>query len=166
MTPRPTEILRITQGSFEYIYDAFDLLVAQGLVPDDPDTESRLVVAVGFSAPPEKQRDDPRLRGWVGPTETIFGKPWDKGHFIAHTIGGAVEGIEANVFVQRRDLNRGWSEEGRRFRALEKYCGTHPGTFCFSRPIYLDGTSRPAWLEYGLLTAEGELRVEVFDNRG
>jgi len=29
-----------------------------------------------------------------------------KGHFIAHSIGGAVDGWELNVFVQRRELNR------------------------------------------------------------
>ena len=165
MTPRPTEILRFNKGQFEYIYDALNLLVAQGLVPDDPASESRLVAAVGFSAPFKRARDDSRLKGWVGATETLFGKQWDKGHFIAHSIGGTVEGIEANVFIQRRDMNRGWSPEGKRYRDMEKYCGANPGTFCFSRPIYLDLTSRPAWVEFGLLTAEGEFRVECFDNR-
>lgn len=165
MTVRPTEILRINHGQFEYFYDALDLLVAQGVVPDDPASESRLVVAVGFSAPLKRSRDDSRLRGWVGRTETLFGKEWDKGHFIAHSIGGAVEGIEANVFIQRRDMNRGWSLEGKKYRDLEKYCSANPGTFCFSRPIYLDLTSRPAWVEFGLLTVEGEFRVECFNNR-
>ncbi|HXU30422.1 MAG TPA: hypothetical protein VN851_07595 [Thermoanaerobaculia bacterium] len=165
MTGRPTEILRIDHGQFEYFYDALDLLVAQGVVPDDPNSESRLVVAVGFSAPLKRSRDDSRLRGWVGRTEILFGKEWDKGHFIAHSIGGAVEGIEANVFIQRRDMNRGWSVEGKKYRELEKYCCANPGTFCFSRPIYLDLTSRPAWVEFGLLTVEGQFRVEWFDNR-
>jgi len=165
MTARPTEILRFTHDPFEYFYDALDLLIAQGIVPADPSSESRLVVAVGFSAPKKRKRDDSRLRGWVGPTETLAGREWDKGHFIAHSIGGAVEGIEANVFLQRRDLNRGWSAEGRKYREMEKYCCANPGTFCFSRPIYLDLTSRPTSLEFGLLTAEGELWVERFDNR-
>ena len=81
----------------------------------------------------------------------MFGKKWDKGHFIAHSIGGAVDGIEMNVFVQRRDLNRGWSKEGKIFRVMETYCFMNPNTFCFNRPIYSDKTSKPSYLEYGLL---------------
>jgi hypothetical protein len=69
------------------------------------------------------------------------------------------------VFVQRRDLNRGWSEDGKRFRQMEQYCVEHPGTLCFARPIYADGTSRPAWLDFGLIQQEGDLWVECFDNR-
>ena len=47
------------------------------------------------------------LKDWIGATGKVFGNKWDKGHYIAHTIGGAVDGLEANIFVQRRDLNRG-----------------------------------------------------------
>lgn len=73
--------------------------------------------------------------------------------------------LELNVFVQRRDLNRGWSTEGRRYREMEKYCVLHPGTFCFSRPLYADETAIPAFLEFGILKPDGELWVECFDNR-
>ena len=74
---------------------------------------------------------------------------------------------ELNVFVQRRDLNRGWSVAGKRFRSMEKYCFSNPGTFCFSRPIYslADGSSKPVAVEFGVLKADGELWVEVFDNQ-
>lgn len=95
----------------------------------------------------------------------MFGRRFDKGHFIAHSIGGYVTGIEANVFIQRRDLNRGWSAEGKIFRSMEKYCAQNPATFCFSRPIYSDGTARPAYVEFGLVRTTGELWVECFDNR-
>jgi hypothetical protein len=105
------------------------------------------------------------LKGWVGPTERVLGKAWDKGHYIAHSLGGAVEGVEANVFVQRRDLNRGWSPDGKCFRTMEECCRMRAGTFCFARPIYLNGTARPAFLEFGLLKENDELWVERFDNR-
>ncbi len=38
----------------------------------------------------------------VGATETTFGHEWDKGHFVAHSIGGAVDRAEVIVFVQLR----------------------------------------------------------------
>src|SRR6267154_6075918 len=101
----------------------------------------------------------------VGATETTFGRDWDKGHFIAHSIGGAVDRAEANVFVQLRALNRGWSEAGKRFREMEAYCEANPGTFCFNRPIYDDQTARPAFFEFGLVKREGRLWVECFSNR-
>ena len=165
MTSHPTDIVRWRRGSFEYIYDDYASLEASGAVPYDPTAEARLVAAVGRSEPRLGPRDDSRLRGWVGATGKMFGPGWDKGHFIAHSIGGAVDGLEANVFVQRRDLNRGWSAEGKRFREMEKYCVRNPGTLCFSRPLYADQTAKPAFLEFGALRSNGELWVECFSNR-
>ena len=165
MTPRATEIVRMQRGSFEYIYDDYATLEATEVVPYSPDAEARLVAVLGRSEPKPEGRDDGRLRGWVGPTDTIFGREWDKGHFIAHSIGGAVDGWELNVFVQRRELNRGWSEAGKRFREMEKYCASNPGTFCFSRPLYVNPTAKPALVEFGLLKRDGKLCVECFDNR-
>lgn len=165
MSPRLTNIVRVRHNSFEYIYDAYTWLEVTGVVPYDPHKESRLVAVLGLSEPGKKARDDYRLRGWVGPTERMYGRRWDKGHFIANSIGGAVDRLEINVFVQRRDLNRGWSAEGRRYREMERYCVRNPGTFCFSRPIYTDETSRPAFLEYGIFKPNRELWVECFDNR-
>src|SRR5260370_16897464 len=100
----------------------------------------------GYGQRDQKKRkgDDGRLKGWVGPTGRTLGDSWDKGHFIAHSIGGSVDQAEVNVFVQRRDLNRGWSTAGKRFREMEKYCELNPGTFCFSRPIYQDQMAKPA----------------------
>jgi hypothetical protein len=46
---------------------------------------------------------------------------------------------------------------------MEQYCFAHPGTFCFSRPLYADASSKPTLLEYGVLKA-GELWVEIFEN--
>jgi len=162
---RPTDLVSIERGGFEFLFDDYTGLEARGVVPYDPHHESRVVAVYGCSAPPRLKRDDHRLRGWVGATEGMFGTGWDKGHFIAHSIGGAVLGSELNVFVQRRALNRGWSTEGKRFRAMEAYCASHPGTFCFARPIYTDGSAQPTFVEFGLLRGDGELWVDSFDNR-
>jgi hypothetical protein len=47
---------------------------------------------------------------------------------------------------------------------MEKYCFENPGTLCFSRPIYGDGSARPATLEFGVVRGNGKLWVEKFDN--
>lgn len=164
-TTPPTNIICFQYGSFQYVYDDYASLEATGAVPYNPNREARLVAAFGISAPHKKKRDDYRLKNWVGSTETMFGSRWDKAHFIAHSIGGAVDGMEANVFVQRRDTNRGWSPDGRRFRKMEQYCATNASTFCFSRPLYNDLMAKPAFVEFGILKLNGELWVECFDNR-
>lgn len=165
MASHKTNVVRLQHGTFEYIYDDYASLEASGSVQYDPKAEARLVAALGHSEPRKTGRDDYRLKGWIGPTEKMFGHCWDKGHFIAHSIGGSVDRQEVNVFVQRRDLNRGWSPQGKRFRKMEKYCVLNPGTFCFSRPLYDDQTARPSFIEFGILKKNGELWMECFDNR-
>ena len=162
---RETSMVRILDGSFEYLYDNYSYLEVSGTVPYSPTMEDRVVAVCGRSAPIPKRRDDYRLRGWVGPTEKMYSARFDKGHYIAHSIGGAVDRSEMNVFVQRRDLNRGWSPEGKRYRTMEKYCVCHPGTFCFTHPLYEDQTSIPSFIEFGVLKNCEELWVECFDNR-
>jgi hypothetical protein len=165
MSPRETDIVRFQYGAFEYIYDDYASLETSGAVRYDPRKEARLVGVSGYSTPKETKRDDSRLKGWVGPTEKTFGRNWDKGHFMAHSIGGAVDQAEVNVFVQRRDLNRGGSDAGRRYREMEQYCKSNPGTFCFSCPIYFDQTAKPAFVEFGILKTDRKLWIECFDNR-
>ena len=164
-TSRQTAVTRFFHGRFEYFYDDYATLEQTGAVPYSSLDEARLVAVIGRSAPQQTKRDDNRLRGWVGPTQHIFGKEWDKGHYIAHSIGGAVDGLEANVFQQRRDLNRGWSPEGKIFRSMEHHCAAHPGTLCFHRPSYTDGTALPSTLEFGILLPERKFWVEHFTNR-
>ena len=93
MTPRATNIVRWQRDPFEYIYDDYASLEAVGTVTYDPNAEARLVAALGRSESRKTVRDDNRLKGWVGATEKMFGRTWDKGHFIAHSIGGAVDGL-------------------------------------------------------------------------
>ena len=165
MTMRQTDIVRVQYITFEYFYDHYPEMQPASIAPSDLGIEPRLMGVLGYSAPQLEQRDDYRLKGWVGPTEKHFGKRWDKGHFIAHSLGGAVDGTEINVFVQSRRLNRGWSTAGKWFRQMETYCASNPGTFCFSRPLYIDQTAKPAFIEFGLLKPTDELWVECFDNR-
>ncbi|MCX6164794.1 MAG: hypothetical protein NTU73_08060 [Ignavibacteriae bacterium] len=162
---RSTNICLIQYGLFEYIFDDFSTLVKKGLVPINSKNDSRLVVAYGRSKKMKRKRDDYRLNKWVGPTEKIFGNTWDKGHFIAHYIGGAVDGLELNVFQQKRELNRGWSRDGKIYRKMEEYCFQHPGTFCFNRPIYSDKSSKPSFYEYGVLKSNCDLWVKCFNNQ-
>lgn len=159
------DICIMRHGTFEYIFDDYSSLEITESMKNSILPETRVVGVFGLSAPKKIRRDDYRLRGWIGSTEHYFGKDWDKGHFIAHSIGGAVDGMELNVFQQRRDLNRGWSQQGKIFRKMEKYCFDNPGTFCFNRPIYFDTSFKPAFYEFGVLMPDGQLWVELFDNQ-
>src|SRR3972149_343358 len=87
-TPKATNVLRVTFATFEYIFDNYQILEQQGVVTVDPTAESRLVAVHGVSQPRKDKREDGRLGGWVGPTEKTFGREWDKGHFIGHSLGG------------------------------------------------------------------------------
>ncbi len=158
---RPTNIVRFPSGSFEYIFDIYSDLEAAGEVAFDQTVEDRVVAVFGMSVSPPEARAGSRIRGWLGETGEIVGATRDRGHFIAHCIGG---GLDLNVFSQDRKLNRGWSSQGKTYRQMERYCQEHPGTFCFSRPVYRDTSSVPRWLEFGLLKEDETLWVEVFDN--
>jgi hypothetical protein len=123
---RPTNIVRFRSGSFEYLYDLYSELEASGEVPYDQTVENRVVAVFGTSASADKSLGPRRTRGWLGMGEDLLGANRDKGHFIAHSIGGR---FDVNVFSQDRDLNRGWSAQGKLYRQMERYCQEHPGTF-------------------------------------
>jgi len=125
--------------------------------------EPRLIVAFGHSDPQKKPRDDYRLKGWLGPTEKVKGKNYDKGHFIANSIGGAIDGLEVNVFFQKRGINRGWNNMGE-YRKMEKFCMDNLGSLCFNRPIYTGNTAHPKYIEFGIFKSPVELWVKVFEN--
>src|SRR5262245_45252816 len=64
-TLRPTEIVRVKFGTFEYIFDHYSAFEALGIVPYSIWQEDRLVVVCGRSTKPmrPRNRDDARLRG-------------------------------------------------------------------------------------------------------
>jgi hypothetical protein len=120
------------------------------------------VAVCGTSGRAEEGRDTRGGRGSGGSSVELLTTERDNGHFMARCIGG---GFDVNVFSQERGLNRGWSPQGKLYRQMETYCYEKPGTFCFSRPIYNDGSCVPRWLEFGVLKDDQTLWVEVFDNR-
>jgi hypothetical protein len=159
MSSRPTDIIIFTYESFDYIFDAFEQQEQYDKASGSLPIEARLVAAIGTSKPKQTKRDDGRLRGLtVSPMPGPEAK-WDRGHFIAHSIGGTVDGNEANVFLQSRSVNRG------KYRSFERYCQRNAGVTCFSRPIYGDTSAHPTEIEVGVLKVEGELWVQRLPNR-
>ncbi|HEV7920927.1 MAG TPA: hypothetical protein VGR02_09085 [Thermoanaerobaculia bacterium] len=149
MCTGPTNVLVVNAPGFDYLFDHCSQL------PDGA-REDRLVVAFGVSRLPLTARRASRIRGFPGSDHR-----GDRGHFLARAAGG---GEDINLFHQNARLNRGHSPDGRRYRAMERYCEEHLGTFFFSRPIYADGTARPSGLEFGVLRQEVEFWVEAFAN--
>ncbi len=160
-TSHPINIVKLKRGTFEYLYDLYSGLEALGEVSFDQRLRDRVIGVLDTSAPRRGPRHGSFQNGCLDLPEELVHSPRDKGHFIAHSIGG---GLDVNVFLQDRKLNRGQSEAGRLYREMEKYCLMNPGTFCFSRPIYADTTGVPRWLEFGLIKQNGRLWVEVFEN--
>ena len=128
----------------------------------------RVMLAYGLSRRQLKQRDKNRMRGFpdvnIGVRKTLVINAFecDRGHFLGHASGGE---LDINLFPQRRELNRGWSQEGKVFRSMEQYAATHPGTFVYHRAIYNDKTWIPDKLEYGLLIDDSQWWVETFSNK-
>lgn len=124
-------------------------------------TLERVVVAYAVSVKQLMRRDSSRMQGFLrgkkaeksfrqSVQETLKDNKFvaDKGHFLGHASGGI---LDINLFPQRKELNEGHSEEGKRFRSMERYVEENPGTFFYHRPIYDDKTWIPQSLRYGVL---------------
>ena len=128
----------------------------------------RVVFAYAVSTPALTRRDGSRIKGFPNINASVkatLGNAAfiaDKGHFLGHASGGQ---LDINLFPHRRELNRGWSAEGKVFRTLEKYVADNPGTFFYHRPIYDDDSWIPATLEYGVLKENKVWCVETFANK-
>jgi hypothetical protein len=133
----------------------FDLASSAGLLQED-----RTVAAWALTPGEVGQRDTGYQRGFPM-AAGADGAAVDRGHLIPHLSGGE---FGPNIFRQDRHLNRGWSEQGKRYRALEREAAGTPGTFFFGHLMYGDDTAHPIQLEIGLLRG-GTLHVEKFDNR-
>jgi hypothetical protein len=131
-------------------------------------TDERVVAAYGISTRPEKPRELSRIRRFpdvsIGVNRVMGDQafPVDRGHFISHAAGGE---LDINLFPQRRDLNRGWSEEGKLYRKMERTAAHHPGTFHFHRARYDDDTWIPNTLQYGVLREDDTWWIEEFANK-
>lgn len=128
----------------------------------------RVVLAYAISSKQLMKRDASRIRGFpnvnAGVQQVMGDAAFmaDKGHFLGHASGGI---LDINLFPQRRELNRGWSDEGKRFRGMERFVAANPGTFFFHRPIYDDASWIPAELEYGILRNDIEWWMDRFKNK-
>jgi hypothetical protein len=151
-------ILDVPDRGFNFLFD-LTLATHDKNDPDRPD--DRVVAAYGRSRQVEDKRDASRIRGFGAIGDKTRG-PIDKGHFAAHSMGGA---LDINIFPQRAEVNRGRSVEGKRYRKMEIYAAQHPGTLIFSRPIYADTSWTPHALDYGLLLLpERRIWAERFPN--
>lgn len=147
-------VMQFPDQGFTFLYDVASV--------NSNDVDDRLVVAYGRSTSNEHNRDNSRIAGFLGGGLNITGKgKFDKGHALAHAMGG---GLDANLFPQKPELNRGRSEAGRIYRRMERYAANHQGVFVFSRLIYSDNSWVPSSLEYGVLMEDGKFWVECFDN--
>ncbi len=133
----------------------FDLASAAGAERAD-----RTVAAWGRSRPAPRPRDEAYQRGIphhkAAQTDLSTRATWWPTPPAAPS--------DRTCFAQDRELNRGWSVEGRRYRALEREIANTPGTFFFCCLLYADDTDFPAAVELGVLRADG-LQVERFRNR-
>lgn len=170
MKNRPLNITDFHQNKFIFLMDeGYIDLDNEGNFVDCQD--ERPIVFAGFSKSNllGRVRNNKRLReyrkwhfaNWAD-------KQTDTGHYVAHSIwevGHQSEvDLELNLFPQKSSLNRGHSEEGKRFRKMEDYCSSNPNTFLFVRPIFGDSSIRPFVIEYGILLPDLKLWVEQFTN--
>jgi hypothetical protein len=148
----PGDLVVVDPGNgFSYLFDL------AGTLRDGSCSRAPRVVGVwGLSLPGAEGRDHNRMRGHPRPGR--YGD--DRGHLISCAAGG---GCDINLVPMDAALNRGWSPEGARFRALERKAAAAPGTLFFIRPVYQDDTDRPSRFEAGVQDGEN-LLVDVFAN--
>jgi len=148
----PSDIVIVDPGNhFNYVFDL------AGSLGGSPCSWSPRVVGVwGCSQPGLAEREDGRQRGHPRPSR----REDDRGHLIALASGG---GYDINLVPMGSLLNRGQSEEGARFRAMERQAAAAPGSLFFIRPLYDDDTARPSRFEVGV-QEEDTLQVESFVN--
>jgi hypothetical protein len=147
-----TALVEFAQSGASYL---FDLASSAGLPQED-----RTVGAWGITPPFVARRDASYQRGFpmaARPDEVAV----DRGHVIPHLSGGE---FGPNIFRQDRALNRGWSEQGKRYRAIEREAAALPGSLYVAHLIYCDETAYPSEVEIGVLRGT-DLHVERFDNR-
>jgi hypothetical protein len=133
----------------------FDLASPAGLPQED-----RTVAAWAITPTDVCRRDTSYQRGF--PMAPGDESPVDRGHLIPHLSGGE---FGPNIFRQYRALNRGWSDQGKLYRALEREAARLPGALYFGHLLYADDTAYPKQIEIAVLLPGATLRVEQFDNR-
>jgi hypothetical protein len=155
MSPWVAEVLEIPQGSLTYLFDSTPTM--SGAYSGD----DRVVAVWGQSVAAEAPREKGRQAGFIPVPEKWSHVGLDRGHFVAHAAGG---GMDMNFFPQARGLNRGTTERGKVWRAMERQIIENSGTPLFVRPLYDDGSWVPTLIDYGVLI-DARLWRERFENR-
>jgi hypothetical protein len=138
------------QGGASYLFD--------GSTKSSVTYHDRTIAAYGTPEAPKSQRDVSYQAGF--PLKDRFARKLDRGHMFPNSSGGL---FGPNLFPQDRALNRGWSDDGRRYRAIESRAA-RLGLFFFCALVYCDDTDMPAFIELGTIE-QGTLHVEAFRNR-
>jgi hypothetical protein len=137
-------------NGFNYL---FDLAGSLGPVTR---VQAPRVVGVHGRSRVASWRDWSRMRRFPRPSRASD----DRGHLISSAAGG---GYDINLVPMDAALNRGWSADGARFRAIERRAAAKPGCLFFIRPLYANETDRPTSFEVGV--DDGTLVVDSFVNR-
>lgn len=155
-----TDIVEFTDAGFSFLFDLSENNSEPFVAGKTK--EARIVVAYGVTKNNTARRDRSRMQGFIGGFESIPGYiGYDKGHFISHKIGGM---LDQNLFPQKKEVNRGWSEDGKRYRKIERYCEHNEGIFMFSRPVYNNASWIPAEIEIGYLSKDFQFVIERVNN--
>lgn len=175
-----SDIVTVTDTGYNFIFDlqAERVVVAYGVSGFNPGKrdadrmrdflgavnspgELKKIAAAAPSAAIGQQQMAAAQMSWRDRFFRTYGHKYDRGHFMSHRQGG---GLDINLFPQRADINQGRSPQGVAYRSLEKAC-VASSVFCFSRPIYDDGTWVPAQLEYGVVHQTQRMQVMMFPNK-
>ena len=144
-----TELVVFDHGPATYLFDT----VRQA-------QSERTVLVVSRPERPTDARDAAYQAGYPLP-ELVGNRPVDRGHFVPYSGGGL---FGPNMFVQDRALNRGWSRQGRIYRATETRAVATGDAVLFARPQYADDSDIPAFVDLGVIDDQG-CAVSRFRNR-
>lgn len=121
----------------------------------------RTVLAIGAPAAPDLPRDETYQRGFPI-VDTCAGRALDRGHLLPYTAGG---GYGPNLFAQDRALNRGWSNDGREYRSMERRALAAPAGTLFAVVLnYVDRSALPGFVQLAILSPDGG-ESRLFRNR-
>ncbi len=119
---------------------------------------NRVLAAWGDSEPDLHFGDRRNVRRFPVPPVS---RKFDRGHLIAMSIGG---GDYVNLVPQDPRLNRGWSEEGKRWRSLERSVMADPGALVFVAVHYENLTDIPDSFAYVVVHNDHSSKVETLSN--
>jgi hypothetical protein len=146
------QLLIFEHGGAQFLFDLAS--------PNDLPQADRTVAAYTLTPVTAEARDANYQRGF--PMESSGqADPVDRGHLIPRLSGGQ---YGPNLFRQDRALNQGRSEQGKRYRELEKNAAAAPGSLYFGHLIYADDSDYPAEIETGWVH-QGAVEFRRFDNR-